>query len=89
MQESHEDPKYLGYYDAAAACPSYAKDWDCMLDGDSNREELPDAYKKVSQLTLVVSACRIIAHQATADKATGKDREQQQADDEGEGLCQL
>ncbi|KAK9907951.1 hypothetical protein WJX75_000456 [Coccomyxa subellipsoidea] len=45
--ETHEDPHYQGYYDAAAACPSWAKDWDCMLDGDVNREELYTAYSKV------------------------------------------
>ena len=48
MQETHEDPHYQGLYDAGAACPSWAKDWDCMLDGDANREELPDAYNKVA-----------------------------------------
>lgn len=71
-QEPHDDPNYLGYYDAAAACPPYAKDWDCMLDGDSNREKLPDTYKKVCQLTGVVPACRFNAHQATVDKPLGE-----------------
>ncbi len=62
MQEAHEDPHYQGHYDAAAACPSWAKDWDCMLDGDTNRPDLFATYNKVSSsttltLSMTVGSC--------------------------------
>lgn len=56
MQETHEDPFYQGFYDAGSACPSWAKDWDCMLDGDANREELPNTYNKVGLRSQISTA---------------------------------
>ena len=46
-QAPHENLEYRGLYNPASGCPSWARDWDCQLDAEANKGNLPGVFNKV------------------------------------------
>ena len=44
---AHDSPEYRGLYSPASGCPAWARDWDCQLDAEANKENLPGVFNKV------------------------------------------